>query len=313
MPGRAARPDEIGADDRLPVPRAERVERAQQGGDEERGQHETETDRLARADQLGHPVAEALRADQRSGRRRRGQGGRAAARDPETRLAHLRRALEEVGGVRTQRLAPVHARHARVGKCQARARVGDHLPPAGPPGEVPVAELERAGMLGQRGGQEDLEAERRQPARPGRQLEALRARRERDRRAVDGECELSRQRPRRAAEVRVPLLGVERAVSVAVEGGDLLIGGNLRHVDDVADGEHACLDAERSVAVHAEVAERMRGGDRRQGEGEHGEPGPHRTPSRAASTGRSSAASAWRASGAWRRSKCGFRRSARRR
>ena len=269
VPGRSPRADEIGGHDGLAVPRLERVDRAEASGHDE-GEQEDADPQRSRGHQLGERAARCRLQVRREPRRRecsrrhprtrRGKERRCElAPERQARLDILRRAGEQIGRVVGQLVASVPVGDRRLDDRGIRSRHRDDLLPSGAIGKVRVAVVERRRgpeMSVERHPVADADLQRREPAGARREYDLSRGNLEREAMAVDLEREPFTERLRFAggpgADARVIRLGDDPGLL------DLLEGGDLRHVDDVAELDAVRAQAESRVAVDAEVAERMR-------------------------------------------------------
>ena len=152
VPRRSPRSDEIGGDDRLAVPRRERVRRAPEHRDQQREQHE--------------PGAELLVSDQAREAAVRDAVGRlerTAASQPRRRVARRRDRCRHRRDVQRAREQILRVR-AQLVAAALRVRADDDLPPAQTAGVVRVAVGDPARPRDPRSTEDDLEPRRAEPA-----------------------------------------------------------------------------------------------------------------------------------------------------
>ena len=254
MARRPARPDEVGGDDRLSVPRAERVGRPPEHRQKERDGDDRRAQIVFR-DQARKP---ALGSRRHAGRclelpavdRRRCTGGR-ARRELRGRRGDIERALEEILRIGAQLVARRGRADAR--RLDGRARVGrrdDDLLPAEAIPVVPVAVGKRPAAVRNRAGLDDeLEPRRIEPAYPLRERERPVELRQLEPLPVHRQRQVGDDLVRERGPVG--LLAEPLHLALGLERRDLGQVEHVHHVDPVT----GRLDA--AVLVDREVPERV--------------------------------------------------------
>src|SRR5262245_9155876 len=257
---RAARTDQIRADDRFAMPGRHRVHSAQREGYQQPDQYYAGS-QARRGDQFREPVARdhyrpAIAQRQRlCVRGRRPRGGRPFGD------AFVERRHQQVFGVSPQLIGHAAAISRAVEDLRARSGRDNDLAPARPLGRIDVLEAEpwRRARNRELAGQFVNDAQREQPGRARLFADALPRQTERDGGAVNGQLQPGQITGRDPIEVGVQLGFGEIAVAVQIGFLRFLKGGDFGQVDDVANARDGGPGFDAREVVDREITQRVGG------------------------------------------------------